>query len=96
MSGITLEMNHYKKIKLPLLLKKGKRLQYSDGEQSWVLDAQWNKLKTLKVSPSDFQLKAGENYLTIDCNFDTIITEAKLKFEIKLLGKTQNMGVPTA
>ena len=66
---ISLEINHHQKIHLPLSLKKGQRLQYNGGDQLWLLDAQWNRLKSHKVSPSDFKVKSGNNSLGVDGQF---------------------------
>ena len=93
-SEISLEINNYKKIALPLVLEKGQRLQYSGGEELWILNAQWNLIKSLKVCPVDFKLKTGENSLNIYCKFDTHVTKAALKLEIKTLGKRERIALP--
>lgn len=94
-SEISLEINNYKKITLPIRLQKGQRLQYSGGDELWVLDAQWNRLKSYQLAPSDFQLKKGNNSLTVDCQFDTTEEDAQLKLEIKTLGKREKITLPT-
>lgn len=91
---ISLEINHHQKIQLPLSLKKGERLQYSGGNQLWVLDAQWNQLKSHKVSSSDFKVKTGDNTLGVDCRFKNAEAEAQLKLEIKTLGKSEKVSLP--
>tara|TARA_B100000963_G_scaffold116381_1_gene101393 strand:+ start:1173 stop:3488 length:2316 start_codon:yes stop_codon:yes gene_type:complete len=91
---ISLEINHYKKIQLPLSLKKGQRIQYSGEEKLWVLDAQWNRLKSYKVSPSDFMVKKGDNSLGVDCRFTKSEEEALLKLEVKTLDKTEKISLP--
>ena len=94
LSEISLEINNYKKIELPLVLEKGQRLQYSGGEEVWVLDAHWNLLKSLKISSADFILKTGENSLDVDCKFDSPEIKAALKLEIKTLGKRERIVLP--
>ena len=94
LSEISLEINNYKKIELPLVLEKGQRLQYSGGEEVLVLDAQWNLLKSLKIYTADFILKTGENSIEIDCKFDYSEIKAALKFEIKTLGKRERIVLP--
>lgn len=95
-SEISLEINHHQKIQLPLSLKKGQRLQYKGGDQLWVLDAQWNRLKSHKVSPSDFRVKSGNNNLGVDGQFKNAEAAAQLKLEIKTLGKSQKISLPNA
>ena len=92
-SEISLEINHHQKIQLPLSLKKGQRLQYFGGDQLWVLDAQWNRLESHKVSPSDFKVKAGDNSLGVDCRFTKAEAAAQLKLEIKTLGKSEEVQI---
>ena len=89
---ISLEINQYKKIQLPVSLRKGERIQYSGEDKLWVLDAQWNRLKSYKVSPSDFNIKTGDNSLEVDCHFTKSEAEAQLKLEIKTLGKTEKIN----
>ena len=93
-SEISLEINHHQKIQLPLSLKKGQRLQYFGEDQLWVLDAQWNRLESHKVSPSDFRVKAGDNSLGVDCRFTKTEAAAQLKLEIKTLGKSEKVSIP--
>ena len=89
---ISLEINQYKKIQLPVSLRKGERIQYSGEDKLWVLDAQWNRLKSYKVSPSDFNIKTGDNSLEVDCHFTKSEAEAQFKLEIKTLGKTEKIN----
>ena len=93
---ISLEINHHQKIHLPLSLKKGQRLQYNGGDQLWLLDAQWNRLKSHKVSPSDFKVKSGNNSLGVDGQFKKGEAAAQLKLEIKTLGKSQKISLSNA
>ena len=95
-SEISLEINHHQKIHLPLSLKKGQRLQYNGGDQLWLLDAQWNRLKSHKVSPSDFKVKSGNNSLGVDGQFKKGEAAAQLKLEIKTLGKSQKISLSNA
>ncbi len=89
---ISLEINQYKKIQLPVNLNKGERIQYSGEDKLWVLDAQWNRLKSYEVSPSDFNIKTGDNSLEVNCHFTKSEAEAQLKLEIKTLGKTEKIN----
>jgi len=93
-SDISLEINNYKKISMPIRLQKGHRVQYKGGQELWVLDAQWNRLKSYKLSPADLIVKTGDNSLNIDCKFDTPKKEATLKLEIKTLGKSEMIALP--
>ena len=93
-SDISLEINNYKKTSISIRLQKGHRVQYKGGQELWVLDAQWNRLKSYKLSPADLIVKTGDNSLNIDCKFDTPEKEATLKLEIKTLGKSEMIALP--
>ena len=92
--AISLEINRYKKIELPTALKNGQRFQYNGGDRLWVLDAQWNRLKSYQVNPQDFKVKAGDNTLGLDADFKRTETASALKLEVKTLGKTEKLSLP--
>ena len=92
--AISLEINRYKKIELPTALKNGQRFQYNGGDRLWVLDAQWNRLKSYQVNPQDFRVKAGDNTLGLDADFKRTETASALKLEVKTLGKTEKLSLP--
>ncbi len=82
-SDITLEINNYKKIQLPVTIKDGQILKYASGNRLILYDASWQVIKELEMDASGFEINAGDNVLTVDCRFENAVKEANLKLEIK-------------
>src|SRR6056297_776333 len=82
-SSITLELNNYKKVEIPVALKDGQTLIYRNGSELIVYTANWKIVDTIKVDFSDVILKNGENIINVDCDFDMSEKEASLKLEIR-------------
>ena len=90
-SEITLEINNYKKIELPFVLRKGQIIKYAGGNKAIVFDFNWNIIKEFDISPSDFKVSKGENSLIVDCNFDKIDKEPTIKLEIRTFAKGEKI-----
>ena len=90
-SSITLEINNYKKIKLPVVLKKGQKIKYACGNKATVYDANWKYIKEFNVDFSDFTLNRGENSLNVDCDFIQPDKKATVKFEIRTVEKQEKI-----
>jgi len=90
-SGITIEINNYKKTEIPVTIKKGQILKYVDGNKMLLYDSNWQIISKFDIEPSDLKINKGENVLTIDCNFERADKEANIKVEIRTLGKDQKV-----
>ena len=82
-SGITLELNNYKKIEMPVTLQDGQTLTFNKGSEVVLYNANWQIIDSIEVDFSDVILKNGENTISLDAVFDTSEKEAKLKLEIR-------------
>ncbi len=82
-SGITLELNNYKKIEIPVTLQDGQTLTFNKGSEVVLYNANWQIIDSIEVDFSDVILKNGENTISLDAVFDTSEKEAKLKLEIR-------------
>jgi len=90
-SEITLEINNYKKIELPLVLRKGQIIKYDGGNKAIVFDSNGNVIKEFDINPSDFKVGKGENFLIVDCNFDKIDKKPTIKLEIRTFAKGEKI-----
>ncbi len=90
-SQITLELNNYKKIQLPVAIKAGQILKYSGGDKAYLYNSNWTVLKSFDISSADFKITGSENTLALDCNFDRTEKESNLKLEIRIPGKEQKV-----
>lgn len=90
-SEISLEINNYKKIKLPFNLRKGQIIKYTGGNKAIIFDSNWNIIKEFDINPSDFKVNKGENSLIVYCNFDKIDKEPTIKLEIRTMAEGEKI-----
>ena len=86
-SGISIEINNYKKIQLPVTIQKGQILKFTDGDNLILYDANWQIINEFDMEYPDFKVSKGENSITLDCNFDKADEEANVKMEIRTFGE---------
>lgn len=86
-SEITLELNNYKEIKLPISLKKGQILKYTGDKEAVVYNSNWQQIKTIKMESTAIQTITGDNNISINCRFDNSTNEASLKIETRIPGE---------
>jgi hypothetical protein len=92
-SAISLEINNYKEIKMPVALKKGQILKYIGGNQAKVYDANWQLVQTIVINPADFKVNPGENALSVDGQFGRVEETPQLKVEIRTFGAAEKVGL---
>ena len=90
-SEITIELNNYKKIKLPTVLRKGHFIKYNGGYKAFVYDSNWNIVEEFEVNPSDFKVSNGENSVTFDCSFEKTQKKASVKLEIRTFAEGEKV-----
>ena len=91
-SNISIEIDNYKKIALPLKLGPNQNLKY-DGEKEVVLyDKSWNKIKSIFIDTEKLTLGKGEHKIKIDCVF-TGSDKASLKLELKTKGTPESVSL---
>jgi hypothetical protein len=86
--GIKMEINNYKKITLPITLKEGETIKYSNGEKAVIYDKYWHDLKEVKIDTSILNIGNGEHSITFDCNF-VGGKDPKTKLEIRFIGAAE-------
>ncbi|NNF34353.1 MAG: hypothetical protein HKN68_09605 [Saprospiraceae bacterium] len=82
----SIEIDNYKKIKLPIVLQKGEILKYEGGEQATIYTKNWEVIRELAINPSDFELDSGEHTISVNCDFKNTDDEAYLKVEVRMIG----------
>ncbi|REG83047.1 hypothetical protein [Algoriphagus antarcticus] len=90
-SGITLEMNGYKKVALPGTIKEGQTLKYTGDKEVLLYDSNWQIIKRFEIDLSDLKINTGKNLIAIDSKFDRADKEANIKVEIRTFGETQDV-----
>lgn len=87
---ITLELDNYKQIQLPVSLSAGDIIRYEGGSTATVYNRFWQERSRIEVNPADFTVKPGDHTLTFDCSFGGG-EEAAAKLEIRLPGPVEKI-----
>jgi len=90
LSNITLEIDNYKKIVIPIKLKKDEIIKYEGGDKAFIYNSNWQKINEININRNDWKLQKGEHQITFDCTFIGD-TESQAKFEIRLFGNAEKL-----
>ncbi|MCB0652190.1 MAG: hypothetical protein KDC85_13015 [Saprospiraceae bacterium] len=83
---VSMEIDDYKVISLPFVLKNGQILQYAGGDKAHVYNKNGQRLREIDIKESDFEIGEGTHTLTFDCRFDRAGKAAAVKVEVRTLG----------
>ncbi|MCK0192538.1 hypothetical protein [Arenibacter sp. F20364] len=89
-SGISIEIDDFKKIDLDISIDKGENLKYDGGNEVVLYDKSWNRIKSISIDPEKLVVNTGDHKIKVDCTFSAI-EEASLKLEIKSAGKPEKV-----
>jgi hypothetical protein len=92
-SGVTFEINNYKKVTLPTDLKQGQILKYTGSKQATLYDANWHVLGEFPVDPADFEITEGANTINLDCSFDNASKEPFVRLEVRTQGEKMSVAL---
>ena len=92
-SNITIEMDNYKKIKLPVSLKAGEIVKYTGGTNAYVYDVNWNLISEFEITPSNLKVSSGDHSITFDCKFNNSGKEAKAKLEVRTFAPAEKITI---
>ena len=92
-SNITMEIDNYKKIKLPVSLKAGEIVKYTGGSKAYVYDINWNLISEFEITPSDLKVNSGDHSITFDCKFNNSGKEAKAKLEVRTFAPAEKIAM---
>ncbi len=85
-SDIKMEINNYKTLSFPLVLKKDQSIKITGTEEAVVYDKNWNKLQSVALENSEILVSKGKQSVTFDCKFRNTGDNANVKVELILLG----------
>ena len=92
-SNITMEMDNYKEIELPVSLKAGEIVKYTGGTKAYVYDVNWNLISEFDMIPSDLKVSSGDHSITFDCKFNNSGKEAKAKLEVRTFAPAEKIAM---
>lgn len=90
-SEIILELNNYKEVRLPVVLRKGQIIKYTGGSKATVFDSNWQPIREFDLNSSDFAINGGENSIAIDCTFHNEDKEPNVKLETRTYGEGEKI-----
>ncbi len=92
-SNIIMEIDNYKEIKIPVVLKSGEHIKYSGGEKAYVYDKNWNLINDFNFDPSLAKITDGEHSVTVECKFSNQEKESGLKLEVRTFGAKESIAL---
>jgi hypothetical protein len=87
---ITLEVNNYNKIEIPLSIKPDQQLKLDETGKLILFDKNWKLIQTVDLAGKIPVLSNGKNKIIIDAEFTGEGT-SKLKIEMKTIGKAERI-----
>jgi hypothetical protein len=91
-SGISIEIDDFKKIDLDISIDSGENLKYDGGHEALLYDKSWNRIKSIPIDPEKLIVSSGAHRIKVDCTFSAE-EEASLKLEIKTSGKPEKVEI---
>ncbi len=90
-SKITLELDNYKRIILPISLKAEESIKYTGGDKAIVYSNTWQKVKEIDINITALKVSKGEHSLTFDCLFVAEGKEPHAKLEVRIIGSAEEI-----
>lgn len=84
------EIDHFKKIELPITLEPGQIIKYSGGDTATIYSKNWKRIKEIRIDASKLSLATGTHTLSLECKFSES-EEAHVKLEIRTLGSSERV-----
>ncbi|GAB5522793.1 MAG: hypothetical protein Roseis2KO_06650 [Roseivirga sp.] len=92
LSNISLELNNYKKVTLPVRLRNGQSLKYEGGKTAALYNENWQKIREIDLN-IDLAVKDGDQTINLDCTFSNEGKEPKAKLEVRIVGKAEPVSI---
>ena len=91
---IKIEIDNYKEISLPVILKAGETIKYTGGKLAVKYSKNWEIIKEFNIDPSELIVATGEHKLTFNCCF-TGEKESLVKMEVRITGPAEKITQPS-
>ncbi|MCD6566086.1 MAG: hypothetical protein J7K53_09085 [Bacteroidales bacterium] len=92
--NIKIEIDNFKEISLPVILKAGETIKYTGGNLAVKYSKNWGIIKEFNIDPSELIVATGEHKLTFDCTF-TGEKESLVKMEMRITGPAEKITPPS-
>ena len=85
-SGITIKIDNYNKVNLPITLKTGQTVKYTGGDKALVYNENWKKIRNITIDESLLIIGPAVHTLTFDCQFSGNGNKPQAKLELRIIG----------
>ncbi|MEN8247549.1 MAG: hypothetical protein ABFS32_01350 [Bacteroidota bacterium] len=92
LSSIIIEINNHRTIDLPIELKKGQSIKYTNQESAIVYDNNWNEINTVPIIKEQLNIQKGDQSITFDCTFTNTSDKPLAKVELIVLGEPEKIN----
>ncbi len=89
LSQVTLELDNYKKITVPISLKTGQTLKYTGGGTATLYLENWQKIRDVKLDETLLAINDGAHTVNFDCTFSREGKEPTAKLELRIYGAAE-------
>ncbi|SNZ00808.1 hypothetical protein [Flagellimonas pacifica] len=89
-SGVTMEINNFKKVHLNVVIGPNQFLKYNGGNEAILYNATWNKIKSIPIDQEKLIIGTGEQKIKVDCHFSPT-EDTSLKLEIRTAGTPERV-----
>ncbi len=90
-SQISMEIDNYKKIILPISLRNGQKIKYTGGNKARVYDNTWHLIGEIPIDSIVFSVSEGEHTIQFDCQFHNSSKSPAVKVEIRTFGEAEKI-----
>ena len=90
-SNIKIELNNYKNLEFPVVLKKNQSIKITTEEKAIIYDENWNEVSTFQLKKSGTLVQKGKQLITFDCTFANAGDDAHADVEMIVLGENQQI-----
>lgn len=92
LSNITLELDNYKKVRLPISIESGQTLKYNGGITAILYSESWQKISEVSIDQSVFSINDGSHNINLDCSFSKEGKEPLAKLEVRIYGSAESVS----
>ncbi|NRB64897.1 MAG: hypothetical protein HRU40_18065, partial [Saprospiraceae bacterium] len=92
-SEIMLEVDQYKSISIPIILKEGQHIQHRGSGVVSVFSESWQLIQTVLVPELSYTLDQGKHSLTVDASFTPAGASPQLKVELRTVTNREQLSI---
>ena len=90
MCGVTMEIDNYKELMLPIDLEEGQKLKYTGGSTAVLYNREWHAMKLITLDEELLIVGEDQHSLNFSCDFASN-EEVQAKLEVRLIGPAEKV-----